>query len=389
MLVLKWVWTETGKEAVDPQIAFYTLRLLMFILSFVLEDWAIHELVQSPRERRLALLLVGSSYATWTYQTHTFSNSVETLVVLWSLVMVQRILDNKVRPSLLTAVIAITVDTNFYNRPLDNLVQTLRTNPIITPLNAIVYNASASNLSLHGLHPLYQHMVASLPLLLGPALFLLGSIRKPTLPILTALSATVLLSVVPHQEPRFLLPVVPLFLSSISLPKSMLLRKYWLGTWVTFNAVLGVLMGIYHQGGVIPAQLWLGHQQQYDLGFNEVYWWRTYSPPIWALDGKDVATVDLMGMNAVEMIDRVVGVLGNCTTKTGYESVALVAPLSSIELDAWQEDSRDIYFERIWTSNHHLNLDDLDMQADGFWGTMKRTVGRRGLVIWRVGKSCM
>lgn len=96
MLILQWVWTETGKEAVAPHLVYYALRLIMFTLSFVLEDWAIHDLVQSPRERRLALLLVASSYVTWTYQTHTFSNSVETLVVLWSVVMVQRILDNKV-----------------------------------------------------------------------------------------------------------------------------------------------------------------------------------------------------------------------------------------------------------------------------------------------------
>lgn len=96
MVLLQWVWTETGKEEVAPKIIYYTLRILMFILSFVLEDWAIHELVHSPQRRRLAVVLVASSYVTWTYQTHTFSNSVETLAVTWSLVMIQRILDNKV-----------------------------------------------------------------------------------------------------------------------------------------------------------------------------------------------------------------------------------------------------------------------------------------------------
>ena len=75
---------------------YYTLRLLMFILSFVLEDWAVHELLHVPRQRKLAAVLVASSYVTWTYQTHTFSNSVETLTVAWSLVMIQRILENKV-----------------------------------------------------------------------------------------------------------------------------------------------------------------------------------------------------------------------------------------------------------------------------------------------------
>ena len=91
------MWAETGKGEVTPQVTYYVLRTMMFVLSFVLEDWAIHELVQSPRQRRIAVILVASSYVTWTYQTHTFSNSVETLLVLWSLVLIQRILENKVK----------------------------------------------------------------------------------------------------------------------------------------------------------------------------------------------------------------------------------------------------------------------------------------------------
>ena len=97
MILLRWVWTETGKEEVAPWLIYYTLRVLMFVLSFVLEDWAIHELVPSQGQRRLAITLVASTYVTWTYQTHTFSNSIETLVVLWSLVMVERIRRNCVR----------------------------------------------------------------------------------------------------------------------------------------------------------------------------------------------------------------------------------------------------------------------------------------------------
>lgn len=97
MVVLRWVWTETGKEEIAPKVIYYALRVLMMILSVVLEDWAIHELIKSPRHRTLAVVLVASSYVTWTYQTHTFSNSVETLVLAWSLVMIQRIRDDKVR----------------------------------------------------------------------------------------------------------------------------------------------------------------------------------------------------------------------------------------------------------------------------------------------------
>lgn len=104
MLLLRWLWSGFSNGGSDsahggeiPPIAvFWTLRLLMFVISFVLEDWAIHELVQSPRHRRVAVLLVASSYVTWTFQTHTFSNSVETLVVAWSLVLIERILDTTV-----------------------------------------------------------------------------------------------------------------------------------------------------------------------------------------------------------------------------------------------------------------------------------------------------
>lgn len=91
MLLLRWLWIGNGNDGEVPPIAvFWTLRALMFILSFVLEDWAIHELIQSPRHRRVAVLLVASSYVTWTYQTHTFSNAIETLVVAWSLVLIER-----------------------------------------------------------------------------------------------------------------------------------------------------------------------------------------------------------------------------------------------------------------------------------------------------------
>lgn len=98
MLLLRWIWAGNGQdEEIAPIAVFWTLRVLMFALSFVLEDWAIHELVQSPRHRRVATMLVASSYVTWTYQTHTFSNSIETVVVAWSLVLIQRIVEDKVR----------------------------------------------------------------------------------------------------------------------------------------------------------------------------------------------------------------------------------------------------------------------------------------------------
>jgi hypothetical protein len=97
MMILRWLWEGIGYDEVPPAVAYWMLRTIMFTLSFVLEDWAIYELIRPIRRRRLAVLLVASSYVTWTFQTHTFSNSIETLLVLWSLVLVERIVENKVR----------------------------------------------------------------------------------------------------------------------------------------------------------------------------------------------------------------------------------------------------------------------------------------------------
>lgn len=99
MVLLKWVVGEGNQALVSPRVVYYTLRIVMFISSFVLEDWAIHEMIHSPRHRRQAIILVASSYVTWTFQTHTFSNSLETILVLWCLVLIDRILLEQVMRS--------------------------------------------------------------------------------------------------------------------------------------------------------------------------------------------------------------------------------------------------------------------------------------------------
>lgn len=97
MQLLQWLWAGNGHDGeITPIVVFWTLRVLMFFTSFVLGDWAIYELVESRQDRDRALLLVASSYVTWTYQTHTFSNSIETLVVCWCMVIINRIVKKPV-----------------------------------------------------------------------------------------------------------------------------------------------------------------------------------------------------------------------------------------------------------------------------------------------------
>ena len=73
------------------------------------------------------------------------------------------------------------------------------------------------------------------------------------------------------------------------------------------------------------------------------------------------------------------------------KSIGLVAPYSSPEIDPWiAKTAKDqaFAFEEIWRYGRHLNLDDLDVGEEGVWGSLKRVVGRRGLVVWKVQKLC-
>ncbi|KAI0506790.1 GPI mannosyltransferase 4 [Xylaria bambusicola] len=445
MLLLRWLWIGNGQDGEIPPIAvFWTLRVLMFILSFVLEDWAIHELVPSRRHRQVAVLLVASSYVTWTFQTHTFSNSVETLVVLWSLVLIERILETAQSSSplasailgmvavfgvfnritfpafllipgfrliphfinkplslvimttsaLFALLIAVSLDTSFYTPHSISWLDLYR-HPVITPWNNLQYNISPSNLAQHGVHPWYQHLLVNLPMLIGPAVVLLTQPHL-SLRFYSAISGVLVLSIFQHQEARFLLPTIPLLLSSIRMPTKNSLLKAWIGAWIVFNLALGLLMGVYHQGGIVPAQVFLSKQPD----ATQAVWWKTYMPPIWLLNGKNevLHTEDVAGMAGSTLLEELERI-ATCDTpadRRNHEYLKekngtyLIAPLSTTWLDPYLENKGldGLRFREVWRYRKHLNLDDLDWAEDGVWNTLKRVIGRRGLVAWRVTKSC-
>ncbi|KAL4912523.1 Alg9-like mannosyltransferase family-domain-containing protein [Aspergillus aurantiobrunneus] len=467
--LLKWFYTETGSESPPAELVYYVVRGVMFLLSFVLEDWAVHELVPLPRHRRVAVVLVASSYVTWTHQTHTFSNSLETLLVAWGLVLIHRIIDNKRRSSLFSCgvlsficvagvfnrvtfpaflaipglqllphfwrkplslfffvsfgliffCIAIFADTTFY-RPSASFSEVVRS-PIITPFNNILYNSDSSNLALHGLHPHYNHFLVNLPQLLGPALvaMVLQVYKLRYIPswlknirAASALSATAMLSIFPHQEPRFLIPCVPLLLSCLHVRKSHL----FLVTWVVFNVVLGFLMGVYHQGGVVPTQLavpsiisttteaWQGSLKEPRPLYATVAWWKTYSPPLWLLGDNstlpldlNIDTHDLMGKPGPELINDLERLVPACREKQKgvkyqdtssskqSDAVFVVAPKSVTFLDQFlapQSPESSLELRELWTYRNHISLDDLAFGTDGVIPTLKRVIGRRGLSVW-------
>jgi phosphatidylinositol glycan class Z len=284
-----------------------------------------------------------------------------------------------------TLLFAIITDTEWFLKEPVHLSQLHRT-AIITPLNNFIYNMDSSNLAKHGLHPYYQHIVANLPQLLGPALPLVFFSCRIGMPMYSAGFGILALSCLKHQEARFLLPTVPLILSSISIPRRM--RNVWIGVWIVFNACLGLLMGVFHQGGVVPAQLWVGTQE----GIQQAFWWKTYSPPTYLLGNNHevLVTRDLMGMpgdDVLKELKRRVGCHAESTT-------LLLAPLSATFLDEYIVTNTtptgvsDIALEEVWRYRNHVNLDDMDFGDDGVLATLKRMVGRRGIGAWKVTRKC-
>ncbi|XP_075167212.1 phosphatidylinositol glycan anchor biosynthesis class Z [Haematobia irritans] len=171
-------------------------------------------------------------------------------------------------------------------------------NFVFTPWNFIKYNLDAKNTAEHGLHPKYIHLLVNVPLLYGIlgviALVSFGQLmirffraEYQGLPraqsIVGLMSASIFiplffLSLINHQEPRFLLPLTypiillhgPKLLTGFCsqypfrmehpalrvLYEKLLCTKasaiYVLKIWYFANIALTVFFGFIHQAGVIP-----------------------------------------------------------------------------------------------------------------------------------------
>jgi len=116
------------------------------------------------------------------------------------------------------------------------------------------------------------------------------------------LFAFIILSLVPHQEMRFLLPMLlPLVLLGY---KGILGNDesfFWLKVgWIAFNIVFLIFMGMFHQGGVVPVILNLSSQPLEPGVTQHIVFYHTYMPPrhLFAIEPSSKprhAIYDLMG----------------------------------------------------------------------------------------------
>ncbi|TFK19879.1 GPI mannosyltransferase 4 [Coprinopsis marcescibilis] len=416
-------WLTGG--SITPDAMFRCLRIMFFLLSVGLEDWGFYKLLSSSRRKDWNLVLLASCYVTWTFQMHLFSNSIETLLVVWALVFMEELRNptgNTLWPSALlgficafgtfsrvtfpvyvilpayhllpalkkrpatfmplilagvfTATFCIYLDTQFYGA----------SRPILTPLNSILYNTQSSNLAKHGLDPRWKHIGLNIHLLLGPAMIpLILSTSKAylnSLPILSSAGALVLLSILPHQEPRFLLPCVPLLLSAITIPRS----KIWLAAWIIFNLAQAPIMGAYHQAGIAPATAYINQ----NTAATDILYWRCYMAPNWLM-GPKVRPLDIKDVRSPleDLIEAIESSGLTCSSRPETKEVYIVAPLDATQLNPLVNDPTKTWkLEKEWSNRLHIGLDYLDWAGDGVVGTIKKIINLRGMVVWKVNPRC-
>ncbi len=277
---------------------------------------------------------------------------------------------------------------------------------IITPWNALSYNSNIENLKDHGLHPRWTHALVNMFILFGPmalmgyALFGVSSHavvgtnnsdlddsyhRRRTTVVCskwTLLIGLGILSMAPHQEPRFLLPLL--------VPLALLSDNHWMRDryqyhistlWIVFNCTLLVLFGMMHQSGVVPSLLVMG-SSLVDQQPKAVIFYHTYMPPTFlsrpgilnrqCSDGvdescrhkpcKDIPILDLDGSNNLKSLQTTISEQLQCDEATYVHVVS--SPVTGIlEGEKWYFAAGRCNIpgyacEITWNYNSHLSTED-------------------------------
>lgn len=264
--------------------------------------------------------------------------------------------------------------------------KTLVHNTAVTPLNFIFYNVQELNLAKHGIHPFYLHVVVNMPLLYGVLylLFMYNIYRYFSSAIsfnnicwlsMFAIVPVDVLTIFPHQEPRFLVPLLPvMILVGASVMEKLRWRKAFGIVWIISNVVLAIFYGVLHQGGLVQSLFHL--QKTVDTtgtatGSNHVVFYHTYMPPRHLLlNQKSQVTLIAHDLAGSEM-SRLNQLVASLHTAKDTRSLSVVLP--STVADDFKQTLRvhsSIVSER--TFGPHLSLEDppplapcLEMGWDG------------------------
>ncbi|XP_063993166.1 GPI mannosyltransferase 4 [Diachasmimorpha longicaudata] len=225
-----------------------------------------------------------------------------------------------------TAVVGILADSFYFGYLTLGEIMKLEVgmdNLLVTPLNFLRYNSATENLEKHGIHGRYHHFLVNVPLLfnvlgvIGLISFgrMINSASKrhwlelpriqsiESLMIACFIVPIALLSIFPHQEPRFIIPVLlPLvFLHGGSLgngkspttvapsnshdPTHIYTKKSpriirWQVIWWLTNMFLTLFYGFLHQGGVLPLAKHMYHELKAKPELTHVHLFTSFTYPL-------------------------------------------------------------------------------------------------------------
>jgi hypothetical protein len=138
---------------------------------------------------------------------------------------------------------------------------------VVAPWNSLLYNANTANLASHGIHSRYQHVLVNGFIMYGPMWaataaacvhVLRHNWHARTVHAMCAwiiVTSVAVLSAAPHQEARFLLPlIIPMALLIGNIAKTVSVGKLVGGAliWITFNLTAGYAFAVLHQGAALP-----------------------------------------------------------------------------------------------------------------------------------------
>ncbi|KNF01215.1 hypothetical protein PSTG_05572 [Puccinia striiformis f. sp. tritici PST-78] len=368
-------------------------RLILFFLSLFV-DRLIFRFIRSPSLQ----LLHGFSLHSLLFVCRTFSNSLESILFTIVCLLSLSICHSKTRTSLPSVVIwtilnlfTVWVRVSYisfalpivlivgYTRLSRSFVFTVGFTgllgmsiliwldclyfdrwPTIAPISLLLYNLDKKNLAEHGTHPRYLHLLVNGPIIFGPSLWLTGwcqiwarlRLSSPTivkLSIASLISGTLLLSIQPHQEPRFLLPLIfPLTIlcsHSLSKSRSSKFKKLFWFAHLSHSVITVVLFGYLHQGGLQPALEVIPAKTDIVLGY------KTFDIPPSLITNAQVSKVEnLRGATEEKLIEMICKTISS----SGAQLIILVAPRWAIS------PPLENRFQLLFSSKiPHLDLDRL------------------------------